>query len=92
MEKRITNNRGQGLIEYIALTTLIAIVSITAIRSFGSKVNKRLTQISNAFDHQIQIGLKRKASDTETDPLDSEFEAIESKKHKKPLLESILNP
>ena len=35
-----------------------SIVSIGAVRLFGSKVQRRLNQITGSFDHNIQVGLK----------------------------------
>ena len=51
-------NKGQGLIEYIALTALVAIVSIGAIRLLGGKVQKYLNRVSGNFEHNLQVGLK----------------------------------
>lgn len=51
--------RGQSLVEYVALTALVAIVSIGTVKLFGSKVRTRLNQITNTFDRNIQQGLKK---------------------------------
>lgn len=51
-------NKGQGLIEYIAITALVAIVSIGAIRVLGSKAQKYLNRLSGNFEHNLQVGLK----------------------------------
>lgn len=51
-------SRGQSLVEYIALTALVAIVSIGTVKVFGGKVRSRLNQITNAFDRNVQQGLK----------------------------------
>lgn len=58
MEKKSNPQRGQSLVEYVALTALVAIVSIGAVKIFGSKVQRRLSQITNTFDRNIQQGLK----------------------------------
>lgn len=60
--KSISQQSGQGLVEYVALTALIAIVSIGAVKTFGGKVQKRLTQITTNFDNNIQQGLKSRHS------------------------------
>lgn len=54
--------RGQSLVEYVALTALVAIVSIGTVKLFGGKVKSRLNQITNTFDRNIQQGLKAKPS------------------------------
>lgn len=51
--------RGQSLVEYVALTALVAIVSIGTVKIFGGKVRTRLNQITNTFDKNIQQGLNR---------------------------------
>lgn len=53
--------RGQSLVEYVALTALVAIVSIGTVKVFGGKVRSRLNQITNTFDRNVQQGLKSKA-------------------------------
>lgn len=49
---------GQGLVEYVALTALVAIVCIGTVKAFGGKIRTRLNQITNTFDRNIQQGLK----------------------------------
>lgn len=49
---------GQSMVEYVALTALVAIVSIGTVKILGSKVRSRLNQITNTFDRNIQQGLK----------------------------------
>lgn len=58
--KRNRSQRGQSLVEYVALTALVAIVSIGTVKLFGGKVKSRLNQVTNAFDRNIQQGLKSK--------------------------------
>lgn len=55
-----TKEKGQSLIEYVALTALVAIVTIGTVKVFGGKVKSRLHQITNTFDRNIQQGLKAK--------------------------------
>ncbi len=66
-------NKGQGMVEYIALTALVAIVCIGGVKVLGNKVRHRLTQITTKFDHNISQGLKRpaKGEDDGTDDSDS---------------------
>jgi Flp pilus assembly pilin Flp len=58
MNDHYRKNKGQGLVEYIALTALVAVVCIGTVRLFGSKVRQRLTQVSTTFDRNIQQGLR----------------------------------
>ncbi|MBI3555514.1 MAG: hypothetical protein HY074_04545 [Deltaproteobacteria bacterium] len=50
-------NKGQSLVEYVALTALVAIVSIGTVKVFGGKVRSRLDQITKTFDRNVQSGL-----------------------------------
>lgn len=76
---RNKNQRGQSLVEYVALTALVAIVSIGTVKLFGSKVKSRLNQVTNTFDRNIQQGLKAKVSrETDNDNEDGENSALPS--------------
>ncbi|HRK02832.1 MAG TPA: hypothetical protein PLH57_09215 [Oligoflexia bacterium] len=54
--------RGQGLVEYIALTALVAVVCIGTVKVFGSKVTRQLNSVSNKFDQTIRKGLNTKVA------------------------------
>jgi Flp pilus assembly pilin Flp len=60
-------NRGQSLVEYVALTALVAIVSIGTIKAFGGKVRTRLNQITTAFDKNVQQGLHDRRTSSHDD-------------------------
>ncbi|MBI3544158.1 MAG: Flp family type IVb pilin [Deltaproteobacteria bacterium] len=69
MDKK-TRQRGQSLVEYVALTALVAIVSIGTVKVFGGKVRTRLDQITKTFDKNVQQGLhghRSSAADDEDD-------------------------
>lgn len=63
MTKHKRKNLGQSLIEYVALTALVAVVSIGAVRVFGGKLKKRLEQVSTKFDGTLTVGYKNHAGD-----------------------------
>ena len=65
-------NKGQSLVEYVALTALVAIVSIGTVKLFGGKVRTRLNQITNVFDRNIQQGLRSKVDTSGTDDTSEE--------------------
>ena len=65
--RKTQRSRGQSLVEYVALTALVAIVSIGTVKVFGSKVRSRLNQITNTFDRNVQQGLKGRPSRTAED-------------------------
>lgn len=71
--------RGQGLIEYIALTALVSIVSIGAIKTLGAKVKSQLTHITNTFERTLHSGMQsgrgthsRASHSDEHEPIDSD--------------------
>ncbi len=72
--KRNRKISGQSLVEYVALTALVAIVSIGTVKVFGGKVRTRLDQITKTFDKNVQSGLhgRRTASSTEDDEEDAD--------------------
>ena len=67
---------GQSLVEYVALTALVAIVSIGTVKVFGGKVRSRLDQITKTFDKNVQSGLhgRRSAALSSEDDDDSDEE------------------
>jgi Flp pilus assembly pilin Flp len=77
MKKRI--NRGQSLVEYVALTALVAIVSIGTVKLFGGKVRTRLNQITTTFDRNVQQGLKTRANHSADDEDDGDDDQPELK-------------
>lgn len=49
----INNERGQGLIEYLILTALLAIAAMGVVRILGHSVSAKFTDITNAIQgHQ----------------------------------------
>jgi len=58
--KVISNQRGQGLIEYLILVALIAVGSIVLLRSVGQNLNARYADVVHALGGQVEGS--RKAS------------------------------
>ena len=54
--------RGQGLVEYVALTALVAIVCVGTVKVFGAKVTRHLNAVSNKFDQTVKKGLSAKVA------------------------------
>lgn len=55
MKKILMNNRGQGVMEYMIITSLVGIICITAVKALGSRVQKRLEQASDQITESIKI-------------------------------------
>lgn len=46
--------RGQGLVEYILIVALIAILVIAAIKIFGKKVGKSFTESATTIESEVK--------------------------------------
>ncbi len=67
-----SSQRGQGLLEYIVLTALVAIVCLGTVKTLGSKVKHHLTRASNTFDRTMRQGLSNRSANTSTASDDNE--------------------
>ncbi len=54
-KKILKNNKGQGVMEYVILTGLIGIFCLGAVKSFGGKIQERITQMENRIDKKLKI-------------------------------------
>lgn len=52
----LNNTKGQGLTEYIILLLLIAVASITIVRSIGTTVESKLTVARDHIEKDVSIG------------------------------------
>lgn len=50
--KHVRNQRGQGLIEYLIIVALMGVAAIAIVRTLGSTVNTRFTNITYALRGQ----------------------------------------
>jgi len=55
MKKVMKNNKGQSVLEYIILTSLIGIFCLAGVKTFGEKVNDRLKRGTSHFVNQVKI-------------------------------------
>lgn len=56
LKKRIVNERGQGLIEYLVIVALVGIASISIMRVIGQNVKARFGNISAALGASTRVG------------------------------------
>lgn len=49
------NNKGQGVMEYLIITSLIGIVSLVAVKAFGKTVRDRLSDVKERLNKEIDI-------------------------------------
>lgn len=54
-QKLLSNQKGQGVLEYIILTALIGIFCLAAVKKFGKTINTRMNQIDKAVKREIVI-------------------------------------
>ncbi len=54
-KKILRNNKGQGVMEYLIITSLIGIVSIVAVRQFGTTVRNKINDVKVRLNEEIQI-------------------------------------
>lgn len=49
------NQKGQGVMEYLIITSLIGIVSLVAVKAFGKTVRDRLGDVKERLNKEIDI-------------------------------------
>ena len=57
---RKTNERGQGMTEYIILVALIAVAAIAAVKFFGSKTKDGFQEAGNAVKTDVVDSIKNR--------------------------------
>jgi Flp pilus assembly pilin Flp len=53
--KQLKNNKGQSLLEYIILTSLIGIFCLTTVSSFGKRLKTKISNMNRTITEKIQI-------------------------------------
>lgn len=53
IRNRLKNQSGQGVMEYVIVSSLIGIVCITVVKGFGSKIKTRIQHMENAIQENI---------------------------------------
>lgn len=54
LKKFIGNSRGQGVMEYVIISSLVGIVCITAVKGFGDVVKKRIETMKSEIVDNIK--------------------------------------
>lgn len=55
MLKKLKNEKGQSMLEYVILTSLIGIFCLIGVKTFGSKIKTRINQVNEKIQEQIKI-------------------------------------
>lgn len=51
--KLTKNQKGQGVMEYVIISSLVGIVCITAVKGFGNVINKRVQVMKESISSSI---------------------------------------
>lgn len=55
MKKLIKNEKGQGIMEYVIISSLIGICCLVAVRQFGEVVQKRVENMKSQVVNEITL-------------------------------------
>jgi Flp pilus assembly pilin Flp len=55
MKKLIKNERGQGIMEYVIISSLVGICCLVAVKQFGEVVQKRIDNMKSQLTDQITL-------------------------------------
>lgn len=53
MKKLISNQKGQGVMEYVIISSLVGIVCITAVKGFGKVIRERVEGMKTSIVKNI---------------------------------------
>lgn len=60
MKKLFKNEKGQGVMEYVIISSLVGICCLVAVRQFGEVVQKRIDNMKSQISDQITLKDTRK--------------------------------
>ena len=55
LKKIIKNNKGQGVMEYMIITSLVGILCITAVKNLGSSIKTRIDESKKQITRSIKL-------------------------------------
>lgn len=55
MKKLLKNNKGQGVMEYVIISSLVGIVCISAVKGFGKVVRERISGMQSSIVKNIDL-------------------------------------
>lgn len=58
MKKFIKNQKGQGIMEYVIISSLVGICCLVAVKQFGDVVQKRISDMKEQVVSEIKISKK----------------------------------
>lgn len=55
MNKFLKNQKGQGIMEYVIISSLVGICCLVAVRQFGDVVQKRIENMKSQVTQEIKL-------------------------------------
>ena len=55
MKKFIKNQKGQGIMEYVIISSLVGICCLVAVKQFGDVVQKRIESMKSQVANEIKL-------------------------------------
>ena len=59
MKKFHKNEKGQGIMEYVIISSLVGICCLVAVRQFGEVVQKRIENMRSQVTEEIKLKTKK---------------------------------
>ncbi len=53
--KSVLNQKGQGIMEYIIISSLVGICCLVAVKEFGGVIQKRIENMKSFISKEIQL-------------------------------------
>lgn len=60
MKKLIKNQKGQGIMEYVIISSLIGVICLVAVKDFGGVIKKRIEHMQARVVDEITLDGARK--------------------------------
>lgn len=60
MKKLVKNQKGQGIMEYVIISSLIGICCLVAVKNFGKVVDERINEMKEKVVSEIKVSSAKK--------------------------------
>jgi Flp pilus assembly pilin Flp len=60
MKKLFKNQKGQGIMEYVIISSLIGICCLTVVKQFGGVVKERVSEMKQRVTEEIKVTSSKK--------------------------------
>lgn len=60
MKKLANNQKGQGIMEYVIISSLIGVVCLVAVKNFGKVIHERVNEMKERVTNEISVTSNRK--------------------------------